>query len=190
MIDNNKLYEGIGKCAWGYLFLYFDINLGTVSILPDFIAFINFLAAIELLHEAERELTLLRPLGKTLMLWHLAEWGMLWFGKDVDGLVPALDIVICIANLYFHFQLLTNLASIASRYQSIDTEYDQKLIKYRTMQTVLFTAMMVLSYLSPLFGDIWGYVSLAIGAVYLIAGLFVMATMFDFRNQFQTTPTE
>ena len=186
MIDRQKLYDGIGKCAWGYIFLYFDINLGTVSILPDFIAFANFLGAIELLEAEERELSLLRPLGKLLMLWHLAQWGASWFGTDLDGLIPVLDIIICLANLYFHFQLLTNLAAIASRYQTEEEPFDNKLLKYRTRQTVLFTVMMVLSYLSDFLGDAWGYIAVALVIAYLIVGLCMMGVLFDFRKLFRT----
>ena len=51
MMDKNNLYQGISKCAWAYFFLYFDINLGSVSILPDFVAFLLFLSAIGLLKE-------------------------------------------------------------------------------------------------------------------------------------------
>ena len=106
-----------------------------------------------------------------------------WVGRDLNGLIPGLDIVICVANLYFHFQLLTNLAAIAAKYQSVGAEHDRKLLKYRTMQTILFTVMMVLSYLSTLFGEIWAYVSIAIGAVYLIAGLCMMAALFGLRKE-------
>lgn len=187
MTDHQKLYDGISKCAWGYLFLYFDIDLGTVSILPDFVAFHLFLGAIGLMQEEERELTLLCPLGKLMLLWHALKWGLSWFGWDPEGLIPGLDIVICLANLYFHFQLLTNLSAIAAKYQSEGTEHDRQLLKYRSVQTVLFTVMMVLSYLSPLFGDAWAYVSAAIGAVYLIAGICVMAALFDFRKLFLRT---
>jgi NADH:ubiquinone oxidoreductase subunit K len=44
--------------------------------------------------------------------------------------------------------------------------------------------MMVLSYLSTLFGEIWAYISIALGAVYLIAGLCMMAALFGLRKEF------
>ena len=184
MMDKNNLYHGISKCAWAYFFLYFDINLGLVSILPDFVAFLLFLSAIGLLKEEERELGLLIPLGDILAGWYILQWLVSWVGRDLNGLIPGLDIVICLANLYFHFQLLTNLAAIAAKYQSEGAGHDRKLLKYRTMQTILFTVMMVLSYLSTLFGEIWAYISIAIGAVYLIAGLCMMAALFDLRKEF------
>ena len=47
MTDRKTLYDGISHAAWGYLFLYLDINLGTVSVLPRFVGWLMFLSAIE-----------------------------------------------------------------------------------------------------------------------------------------------
>lgn len=188
MTDFQKLYGGISKCAWAYFFLYFDINLGAVSILPDFVAFLLYRSAIGLLKEEERELALLLPLGDLLACWHILQWALSWLGMDLDGLIPGLDIVICLANLYFHFQLLTNLSSIAAKYQPEGTAHDRKLLNYRTMQTVLFTVMMVLSWLSTFFGEFWENVSAAFGAGYLIAGVCMMTALFALRKEFNHEP--
>ena len=68
MTDYHKLYTGIGRAAWGYFFIYFDINLNTVSILPSFIGYLLFLSAINYLCDEQRELNLLRTLGVILAL--------------------------------------------------------------------------------------------------------------------------
>lgn len=183
MSTENHLYQGISKCAWAYVFLYFDLNLGSVSILPDFVAFLFFLTAIELLSAEERELGLLRPLVKLLMGWHLLQWAASWFSTDLDGLIPGLDIIICLSNLYFHFQLLTNLSTIAGRHQSEGARYDEKLLRYRTMQTVLFTSAMFLTQLAPLMGEFWTYVSLGMTLIYLIAGVCVISALFGLRKE-------
>ena len=47
MTDYQKLYDGISRAAWGYFFVYFDLNI--VDILPDFVGYILFLYAINLL---------------------------------------------------------------------------------------------------------------------------------------------
>ena len=39
------LYRGVSHAAWGYLFLYLDVNLGTVSILPAFVGYLLFWSA-------------------------------------------------------------------------------------------------------------------------------------------------
>ena len=137
MTAYQKLYTGIGRAAWGYFFIYFDFNINTVSILPSFIGYMLFLSAINCLCEEERELNLLRTLGVILTVWHVASWLASWGSIDLDGMLQVVDIIIGVVNIYFHFQLLTNLASIATKYQSADDELDAKLLRYRTLQTVM-----------------------------------------------------
>lgn len=182
MTDPQKVYQGISKCAWGYLFLYFDIILGTVSILPDFVAFWLFLAAVELLKEEERELGLLVLFGEILMVWSGAQWLLRWFGRNLSGILPGADIIICLVNQYFHFQLLTNLSAIAAKFQPDGAHHDEKLLKYRTMQVILFTVMMVLTHLSQVLGDFWATISLAMAVPYLIAGVCMMSALFSLRR--------
>ena len=124
MTAYQKLYTGIGRAAWGYFFIYFDFNINTVSILPSFIGYMLFLSAINCLCEEERELNLLRTLGVILTVWHVASWLASWGSIDLDGMLQVVDIIIGVVNIYFHFQLLTNLASIATKYQSADDELD------------------------------------------------------------------
>ena len=57
------LYQGVSHAAWGYFFLYFDVNLGPLNVLPDWAAYLLFLSAIHLLEGQRRDLALLRPLG-------------------------------------------------------------------------------------------------------------------------------
>lgn len=46
MTERKTLYDGVSNAAWGYFFLYFNINLGAVNILPRFVGWLLFLAAI------------------------------------------------------------------------------------------------------------------------------------------------
>ena len=34
------LYQGVSHAAWGYFFLYFDVNLGPLNVLPDWAAYL------------------------------------------------------------------------------------------------------------------------------------------------------
>ena len=182
MTDYQKLYTGIGRAAWGYFFIYFDINLNTVSILPSFIGYLLFLSAINHLCDEERELNLLRTLGIILTVWHIASWFASFGAIKLDGLLPAVDIIIGVVNIYFHFQLLTNLASIAAKYQSEDHEFDAKLLRYRTMQTVMLTAVIVLGYLAKWQAELVTFVSVGMIIAYLIVAILLMKTLFDLRR--------
>lgn len=182
MTDYRKLSSGIGRAAWAYFFLYFDVTINTVDLLPAFVGYALYLSAIRLIQEEARELTLLRPLAILLTLWHGADWIFGWFGGNLHGSSVFLDLIITITNLYFHFQLLTNLASIGAKYQPEGLRLDARLLKYRSMQTVMITGIAILSDLSDWLGNASGYLSGCMAVVYLIAGICLMKALFDLRK--------
>ncbi len=190
MSSNDKRCRGITKAAWGYFFVYFNINLNGVSILPAFIGYILFLSAIGDLEEEERELSLLRTIGILLVLWHIFDWISTGFKLASGGVLPFVDILVCLINLYFHFQLLTNLASIAARYQGEGDELDERLLRYRTAQTVLLTIVTIVDLLANATHDfasdelvaMWEFVSVGLAIVYLIASICLMRALFALRK--------
>lgn len=182
MTGYQRLYSGIGRAAWGYFFVYFDFKLNTVSLTPAFIGYLLFLSAIALLCNEERELKLIRALGILLALLNFIAWVASWYAVDLGNIPHILNIIVGIINLYFHFQFITNLASIAAKYQTPFSDFDKKLLRYRTLQTIMLTSILVLSYLLTqlqLFGTL---VSLGMAIVYLIAAILIMRTLFAFRR--------
>lgn len=182
MTNYQKLYDGISKAAWGYFFIYFNININSVSLIPSFVGYLLFLSAINYLQEEERELSLLHTLGVILVVWHSVAWITSWFSFNLDGAWQFVDIIISLVNLYFHFQLLTNLASIATKYQPEGYEQDAKLLRYRTLQTVMLTAVLIITRLHPWLSEVWTYISVVMLIVYLIAGICLMKALFDLRR--------
>ena len=164
------------------IFIYFDFNINTVSILPSFIGYLLFLSAINYLCDEERELNLLRTLVIILTVRHITSWLASWVSLDLDGMLHVVDIIIGVVNIYFHFQLLTNLASIATKYQSEDYELDKKLLRYRTLQTIMLTAVIIIGYLSKWLPELVTLVSIGMIIVYLIAGILLMKALFDLRR--------
>ena len=185
MSDYEKLYHGLDRAAWAYFFLYFNINVGGVSLLPTFVGYLLFLGAIKLLEDEERELSLIRPLAVLLAIWHSLDWFLSFIGADLYGL-QFIDLIRNVINIYFHFQLLTNLASIAQRYQPEGMELDHKLLRYRTLQTLMITALWAITYFSDWFGDYWSLISGGMGVVYVIAGICLMKALFDLRRNLAT----
>ena len=178
--EQNVLYRGVSRIAWSYLFAFFNLNLGSLNILPDWMAFALIYGALDLLAEEERELPLLKPFcipqaqlfGLTLSLYPL-------------------DLLFAALSLYFYFQLLTNLAHLAARYGGEDLS--RRLLRLRTAQALLNTFMAVYLYLAG-----WGSgVTLPGGALpafltaLLIAGvvlmLTVMSALFALRRLFLPT---
>ena len=190
MTDYQKLYSGISKAAWGYFFLYFNINFNNVSILPSFVGYLLFLSAIKLLNNEERELSLLRTLGIIMALWTGVEWLASFIGIKIEGMWQFIDIIISLVNLYFHFQFLTNLASIAAKYQSEGYELDAKLLRYRTLQTIMLTAIEVVLCFQPWLSEAWTVISVCMVIVYVIAGICLMKALFDLRKCLPTNTIE
>lgn len=185
MTDRETLYRGASHAAWGYFFLYLDINLGALNILPDWAAYLLFLSAIGKLQGERRDLALLRPLGILLALWNGADWGLALFGGSFTDRLPPVDLVISVVQLYFHFQFLTDCAGLAAAYQPPGEGVDVRLLRWRTLQTVLLTAAVCLTYL-PLDWEGAGAVALTLLAVVcVIAGLCIMAALFALRRLFR-----
>lgn len=185
MTERERLYSGIGKVAWGYVFLYFNININAVSLLPAFVGYLLFLSAIRALEGTERELSLLYIPGVLLSVWHVVDWLLSWGGVDFDGLIPVADILVGLLNLYFHFQLLTNLATLADAHQPKEAEIGARLRRCRTAQTVMLTAMVALGYLAPWIGGAWAVVSVVIAIAYVIVGIVLIKALFDLRRVFR-----
>lgn len=150
MIPNDeKLYRGVSHAAWAYFFLYFNVNLGSLNILPDFVCYLLLWSAIGCLEEEERDLALLRPLCVLLGVWAGADWVLTLLGGTLDGRFLPMDLLISVAAIYFHFQLFTDFAHLAARYQPQGEELDGRLLRLRTVHTLLLTAVAVLGYCFP-----------------------------------------
>ena len=164
MTHRQTLYAAISKAAWGYFFLYFDLKLNSVSVLPSFVGFLLFLSAIKLIKEERRDLELLRPLGTLLAVWHL---------------------IISLAGVYFHFQMLTDFAALAARYQQPEQDLDRRLLKWRTRQTLLLTAISLCAYPLRFLTELWEPTLIVLAIAGFITSLCIMFTLFDLRRIFR-----
>ena len=69
------------------------------------------------MQDEERELSLLKTLGVILGIWEGIQWLANCVGYSFDGKWQFINLIIGLLNLYFHFQFITNLASIAKKHQ-------------------------------------------------------------------------
>lgn len=185
MTHRQALYAAISKAAWGYFFLYFDLKLNSVSVLPSFVGFLLFLSAIKLIKEERRDLELLRPLGTLLAVWHGGNWLASWLGTSLDGLFPMVDLIISLAGVYFHFQMLTDFAALAARYQQPEQDLDRRLLKWRTRQTLLLTAISLFAYPLRFLTELWEPTLIVLAIAGFITSLCIMFTLFDLRRIFR-----
>ena len=199
MIPNDeKLYRGVSHAAWAYFFLYFNVNLGSLNILPDFVCYLLLWSAIGCLEEEERDLALLRPLCVLLGVWAGADWVLTLLGGTLDGRFLPMDLLISVAAIYFHFQLFTDFARLAARYQPQGEELDGRLLRLRTVHTLLLTAVAVLGYCFPngaqftfpgssLPEGTAGFLLMGMALAGLVVALMLMFGLFALRKYFRST---
>lgn len=183
MSHTETLYSGISRAAWGLFFLFFHINLGTLTLLSPFVGWLLLLSALKLLGEERRDLVLLRPLGIGLTLYHFADWLLVLFGRTLD--IPLLGTLATIAQLYFLFQLLTDCAALATQYQHEEDDLDTRICRWRNLQTILLTLGLGLLYLPMERFDWWGIFMTCLAVAALFAAVMSMATLFSLRRLFQ-----
>lgn len=180
MNESKKAAYAVKLIAVGYLFMYLNVNLLTIDVLPDFVCYILILKALPYLAEDEPSALLLRPLGIILLIWQTLQWlfGIFSFSAELYGL----GIIISIINLYFHFQLLTNIAHIAEKY---DCPQKRKLLVLRTVQTLLLTVMAI-----PVPWNTYLPVTIAILVVQLIIAFWICAVLFSLKNSLNKITVE
>lgn len=187
MSAHSDLYQGVSRIAWSYLFSLLNINLGTLNILPNWVAFVLLYGAVNLLADQEPELLLLKPFCILLGTWAAVQWVGQIFGWS-PSFYP-LDLIIQVISLYFYFQLLTNLAHLAARYGG--EALSGRILRLRTAQILLDTFTAVYLYVASgrtgisIPGEALG---LSLG-ILLVAGLIlmisIMSALFKLRGCFQ-----
>lgn len=140
-MNQNELYQAIRRIAWGYVLIHVNFTLGTVNVLPNWWGYILFVMAIEILGKEEESTNLLIPLGKMLIVAELVFWvNECLLGESYN--LYLISIIVSVISLYFHFQLLTNLANIANKY---GCKEEKKILILRTVKTLLTTLLFLLA---------------------------------------------
>lgn len=116
-MNREQIYRGLSKVAWGYVFLTFNLNLGTLNVLPNWAGYLFFLAAIGLLGEELRDLPLLKPFCALLAVVDVVDWlAILVTGESLVGRFFLVYLLVVCVSIYFQFQLITDLALLAEEY--------------------------------------------------------------------------
>lgn len=180
----NNLSPAIRKIAWGYVFLYFNINLGTIDILPSWVGYLMIFSAIPILALYEESAGLLRNVAAILALWSGFDWVMTILGANTYGsgilysLYALASTVASVAAIYFHFQLLTNLAGVAVQLGFEDRA--ARFLRLRTINTVMQTVLAVYTAF-PLPEIMAAAIALLIAN--LIVLIMIVACLFGFRKE-------
>ena len=183
--DRPDLYKPLSHIAWGYLLLHVNFNLGTLNILPNWLGLLLIRDELKNIGEIVPSALLLRPLVQVLALWE----GLLWLlaipGKEFS--YYPVTLVFMVISLYFHFQLLTDLAQIARQFPlEADGEaefkpLDQRILRSRTARILLATIAAL-----PLPQTLLGWMPFTVVFVLanFVVAIRIVAQLFDLRRVF------
>ena len=184
-MEQNKLCNAVKRIGLAYLFIHIHINIGTIDILPDWLGYLWIFNALLVITEEIPTAKLLRPLGMVLTIWTFISWLLAVFGMDLEIILgylgPIEDVLGTVIHLYFHFQLLTDLARLATKYQCPS---DRVLLTLRTIRTVIHTVFALqLPWESS---DVVYWIYMGITVVYIFAALLICVRLFTLREELWT----
>ena len=117
---DETLSRAIWLVGFGYIFYYVNLRGlmgGTLDVTTEWLCYAIQLPALGALSRSERSAALLKPLAWLLLAYHAALCALGLLGIEIPA--EYLYLPGCIAAvlaLYFHFQLLTNVAAVAADY--------------------------------------------------------------------------
>ena len=167
-MERKKMAHAIGLIAWGYLFLYFNLNLGSLNLIPSWVGYLLMGKAIKELKEASPAMGLLGPL--CILLAALELIGI----NSQHYLLQLLSLLLAVAALYFHFQLLTNLVEALGR---AGETWRKELLNLRTVRTVLAAVMAL-----PVLWKEHFAVTVILAIAGVLVGISISAVLFWIRN--------
>ena len=176
MEARESLCIAVRRIAWGYVLLLVDIHISTINLLPNWLGFLLILWALPVLANEVPAAGLLRPLAALLALWEGACWCAVLVGAEVQW--PLAQLLATVVALYLHFQLLTNLAEIASGYGWPRARALQGL---RTVQALLLTV----TYLLQFFRQDAGLWAIFLLVAQLLVALWICKVLFSFHRFLQ-----
>lgn len=131
-----ELASALRRLVWAYCFIHLHFNLGNMDVLPDWAGYFMIYLALETLQKYSPSSGLLRNFAAALTFWNLFTWIVTFFVDEFT--VPVIPLIFSLVDIYFHFQLLTNLADIA---EATGCGRSRKLRTLRTFSTVLRTVL-------------------------------------------------
>ena len=185
MTEQNALIrKALGNIAWGNLLILLDVNLGRLDVLPNWVGYLLIFYAIGYLADEARDLPLLKPFCVLLGAAELLDWLAVFLaGEPLTGQFFLVNALIVCVSLYFHFQLLTDLALLAE-------ECDARANSLRSCRNVEAVIQVIL--LLPLPWEEHATLSIIYGGL-LVAGLivcaFIIYQLFVLRNHFPAEET-
>lgn len=186
MTDYKELSNKIRRVGWGFVFILFDINIGTVSILPKWAGYMMIISALPVLASQVPSAKLLKPLGVALAVYSGAEWAMKIISLDYS--LAVLSVLIMCILVYFNFQLFTNLAEIAEKHSC---PQQKGLLKLRTaliITEVITNIILIVVRISTDNDDFTYFIPIIMGIIQLIMMICICVNIFSLAKTLENYP--
>lgn len=183
-MQNNTLSSAIKKIAVSYIFIYFGINISVIDILPDWLGYFMIVSALPILSEKEQSAGLLKPFGITIGICNIISWALKI--ADAPWNLTLISLLLSIITIYFHFQLITNIASL-----DIEHSKRKRLLALRTT-TVLLHTVLTLSLFIPttIDNEVYSYILMFLALVQSLICIWIVFELFGLAKSIKDNESE
>lgn len=183
-METKALSSAIKKIAISYIFIYFHINISVIDILPDWLGYFMIVSALPMLSEKEQSAQLLRNFGIAIGIWNIIEWVLKITGAQWN--FTLLSLLFSIIIIYFHFQLITNIANL-----DIEQSKRKRLLVLRTTTVILHT-LLALSLYMPIIQDeeVYTYILIFMGIPQIIICFWIVGELFGLSRTMKDKENE
>ena len=133
-METKTLSSAIKKIVIRYILLYLHINISVIDILPDWLGYFLIVSVFPIISEKEKSAQLLKPFGIAIGIWNIFEDVLKIAGDELN--LTVISLVFSIITIYFHFQLITNVANL-----DIEEPTKKRLLNLRTATVILHTVL-------------------------------------------------
>lgn len=176
-METKTLSYAIKRIAVSYIFIYFSINIWVIDILPDWLGYFMIVSVLPILSHKEQSAQLLKPLGITLGIWNIIEWGLKTLGAEWD--LSLIGLIIGIITIYFNFQLITNIANL-----DIEQPKRKRLLTLRTIIVILHTLVTLWLFIPKNIFDeeVYTYIIMFMGVPQVILCFWIAGELFGLSS--------
>ena len=187
-MNNQNIRHALSKIAWAYLLILLNFRINDLDLLPNWAGYLLIFLAIGQLSGELRNLPLLKPFCILLGIAAGVDWLALPLsGAELTGRFFLLSALVACVSLYFHFQLLTDLARLAEEHPAGDgpDPLARRLRIFRNIDAVLSAAKALLGLLPLPVEGILPELLLGLSAIsWLWMRVAVAFSLFTLRGRF------
>lgn len=173
-METKTLSSAIKKIAISYILIYLHINISVIDILPDWLGYFLIVSVLPILSQKEKSAQLLKPFGIALGVWNILEWVLKI--AEAEWNFTIISLVFNIITIYFHFQLITNIASL-----DIEEHKKKRLLDLRTATVILHTVLTFSLFIPTVIdidGEIYTYILMLMLVPQLIICFWISSELF------------